>query len=132
MCRTTATSRTTVVADADKVTVTLDKRVFENAKVVGRDPSTDVAVIKIDAKDLPVLSLGDDAKARRPVGAGDRQSASPQLHRHGGNRQREGRDQSALLNPDGRNQYAITDFIQTDAAINPGNSGGPLSTSMAM
>src|SRR5689334_7086615 len=54
-----------VVADADKVTVTLfDRRVFENAKVVGRDPTTDVAVIKIDAKNLPMLSLGDDASAR--------------------------------------------------------------------
>jgi S1-C subfamily serine protease len=37
-----------------------------------------------------------------------------------------GRNQSTLLNPDGRNSYAITDYIQTDAAINPGNSGGPL------
>jgi serine protease Do len=37
-----------------------------------------------------------------------------------------GRNQSGLLNPDGRNSYAITDYIQTDAAINPGNSGGPL------
>src|SRR4051812_14448003 len=54
-----------VVADADKVTVTLyDKRVFENATVVGKDSTTDVAVIKIDAKDLPALSLGDDAKTR--------------------------------------------------------------------
>src|SRR5581483_9050447 len=53
-----------VVADADKVTVTLfDKRVFANAKVVGRDPTTDVAVIKIDAGNLPTVSLGDDANA---------------------------------------------------------------------
>ena len=53
-----------VVADADKVTVTLlDKRMFK-AKVVGRDPTTDVAVIKIDGTNLPSLQLGDDAKSR--------------------------------------------------------------------
>lgn len=113
-----------VVADADKVTVTLfDRRVFENAKVIGRDPTTDVAVIKIDAKNLPVLSLGDDANARvgqwvlaigNPLGLNFTVTA--------GIVSAKGRDQSALL----RNQYAITDYIQTDAAINPGNSGGPL------
>ena len=53
-----------VVADADKVTVTLlDKRVFK-AKVVGKDPSTDVAIIKIDGSDFPTLSMGDDAKEK--------------------------------------------------------------------
>jgi len=113
-----------VVADADKVTVTLfDKRVFENAKVVGRDPTTDVAVIKIDAKDLPTLSLGDDAKAR--VGQWVLAIGNPlrlDFTVTAGIVSAKGRDQSALLN----NQYAITDFIQTDAAINPGNSGGPL------
>jgi len=113
-----------VVADADKVTVTLfDRRVFENAKVVGRDPTTDVAVIKIDAKNLPMLSLGDDASARvgqwvlaigNPLGLNFTVTA--------GIVSAKGRDQSALL----RNPYAITDYIQTDAAINPGNSGGPL------
>jgi serine protease Do len=117
-----------VVADADKVTVTLfDKRVFENAKVVGRDPTTDVAVIKIDAKDLPMLSLGDDSKAR--VGQWVLAIGNPlrlNFTVTAGIVSAKGRDQSALLNADGRNPYAITDFIQTDAAINPGNSGGPL------
>jgi serine protease Do len=113
-----------VVAGADKVTVTLfDRRVFENASVVGRDPTTDVAVIKIDAKNLPVLSLGDDANARvgqwvlaigNPLGLNFSVTA--------GIVSAKGRDQSRLFN----NPYAITDFIQTDAAINPGNSGGPL------
>jgi len=113
-----------VVADADKVTVTLfDRRVFENAKVIGRDPTTDVAVIKIDAKSLPVLSMGDDANARvgqwvlaigNPLGLNFTVTA--------GIVSAKGRDQSSLL----RNPYAITDYIQTDAAINPGNSGGPL------
>src|SRR5437762_834991 len=53
-----------VVAGADRVTVTLlDNRKFP-AKVIGRDPTTDVAVIKVDAKDLPTVSLGDDRQAR--------------------------------------------------------------------
>jgi serine protease Do len=118
-----------VVADADKVTVTLfDRRVFENAKVIGRDPTTDVAVIKIDGKNLPTLSLGDDANARvgqwvlaigNPLGLNFTVTA--------GIVSAKGRDQTnRLLNADGRNPYAITDYIQTDAAINPGNSGGPL------
>src|SRR5205814_626202 len=53
-----------VVEGADKVTVGLtDRRTF-TAKVVGRDPTTDVAVIKIDANNLPTVALGDDSKAR--------------------------------------------------------------------
>jgi serine protease Do len=117
-----------VVADADKVTVTLfDKRRFE-AKVVGRDPTTDVAVVKIDDRNLPTLSLGDDASAR--VGQWVLAIGNPlQLNFTvtAGIVSAKGRNQSGLLNPDGRsNPYAITDYIQTDAAINPGNSGGPL------
>jgi serine protease Do len=112
-----------VVADADKVTVTmLDKRVFE-AKVIGRDPSTDVAVIKIDGTNLPVTVLGDDNNSRvgqwvvaigNPLGLDFTVTA--------GIISAKGRPLSGLL----RNQYEITDYIQTDAAINPGNSGGPL------
>src|SRR5215212_808134 len=112
-----------VVADADKVTVTLlDKRSFE-AKVVGRDPSTDVAVIKIDGSNLPVTALGDDNTARvgqwvvaigNPLGLDFTVTA--------GIISAKGRPLSGLL----RNTYEITDYIQTDAAINPGNSGGPL------
>ena len=71
------------------------------------------------------MTLGDDDKAR--VGewvARDRQSARPRLHGHRRHHQRQGAQRSAgLLCSD---SYAISDFIQTDAAINPGNSGGPL------
>ncbi|HET9684143.1 MAG TPA: trypsin-like peptidase domain-containing protein [Gemmatimonadaceae bacterium] len=112
-----------VVADADKVTVTLlDKRSFE-AKVIGRDPTTDVAVIKIDGNNLPVATLGDDNLARvgqwvvaigNPLGLDFTVTA--------GIISAKGRPLPGLL-PGG---YAITDYIQTDAAINPGNSGGPL------
>ena len=112
-----------VVADADKVTVTLlDKRSF-TAKVIGRDSTTDVAVIKVDGTDLPVASLGDDNVARvgqwvvaigNPLGLDFTVTA--------GIISAKGRSLPGLL----KGSYAITDYIQTDAAINPGNSGGPL------
>jgi serine protease Do len=112
-----------VVADADKVTVTLlDKRVFD-AKVIGRDPTTDVAVIKIDGNNLPVATLGDDNVARvgqwvvaigNPLGLDFTVTA--------GIISAKGRPLNGLLG----GRYEITDYIQTDAAINPGNSGGPL------
>jgi serine protease Do len=112
-----------VVADADRVTVTLlDKRTF-SARVIGADPTTDVAVIKIDGTNLPVVSLGSDENARvgqwvvaigNPLGLDFTVTA--------GIISSKGRNLPGLL----QNTYAITDFIQTDAAINPGNSGGPL------
>ena len=117
-----------VVADADRVNVTLfDKRVFP-AKVIGRDSTTDVAVIKIDAgTQLPTLSLGDDMKAR--VGQWVLAIGNPltlDFTVTAGIVSAKGRKATGLLNPNGQNPYAITDYIQTDAAINPGNSGGPL------
>jgi serine protease Do len=112
-----------VVADADKVTVTLlDKRSYE-AKVIGRDPTTDVAVIKIDGTDLPVATLGDDNKSR--VGQWVVAIGNPldlQFTVTAGIISAKGRPLPGLL----PGNYAITDYIQTDAAINPGNSGGPL------
>lgn len=112
-----------VVADADKVTVTLlDKRSFE-ARVIGRDPTTDVAVIKVNASDLPVATLGDDNAARvgqwvvaigNPLGLDFTVTA--------GIISAKGRPLNGILG----GRYEITDYIQTDAAINPGNSGGPL------
>ena len=112
-----------VVADADKVTVTLlDKRSFE-AKVIGRDPTTDVAVIKIDGNNLPVASLGDDNQSR--VGQWVVAIGNPldlQFTVTAGIISAKGRPLPGLL----PSNYAITDYIQTDAAINPGNSGGPL------
>ena len=117
-----------VVADADRVNVTLfDKRTF-SAKVIGKDPTTDVAVVKIDAgNNLPTLNLGSDAAAR--VGQWVLAIGNPlQLNFTvtAGIVSAKGRKAPELLNPNGTNPYAITDYIQTDAAINPGNSGGPL------
>ena len=113
-----------VVQDADRVNVTLtDRRVFK-ARVVGRDPTTDVAVIKIDANDLPVVAFGDDNSSR--VGEWVLAIGNPlalDFTVTAGIISAKSRSVPGLL---GRNNYAITDYIQTDAAINPGNSGGPL------
>ena len=120
----TNTDRETI---ADKVTVKmLDHRVF-TAKVVGHDRTTDVAVIKIDGTNFPTVSLGNDVTSRtgewvlaigNPLGLENTVTA--------GIISAKGRSLAELMNPNGTNQYAISDLIQTDAAINPGNSGGPL------
>ena len=112
-----------VVQDADRVNVTLtDRRVFR-ARVVGRDPTTDVAVIKIDATNLPIVTFGDDNTTR--VGEWVLAIGNPlalEFTVTAGIVSAKSRSVAGLL----RNNYSITDYIQTDAAINPGNSGGPL------
>src|SRR6266699_2987196 len=103
-----------VVAGADRVMVRLyDKREF-TAKVVGSDPATDMAVIKIDARNLPAVSLGNSDSTR--VGEAFTFTVTAGIVSAKGR----------LLNGLQQSRYAIQDFIQTDAAINPGNSGGPL------
>jgi len=113
-----------VVADMDKVQVILvDHRTF-NAKVIGRDPTTDVAVIKIEGNDFPMISLGDDATAR--VGQWVLAIGNPlelDFTVTAGIISAKGR---SVPLPGKAESYRIMDFIQTDAAINPGNSGGPL------
>jgi serine protease Do len=114
-----------VVADADHIYVTLlDNRQF-TARLIGRDPNTDVAVIKIDATHLPAATFGNSDQTRigdwvlaigNPLGFTFTVTA--------GIISAKGRTLDGLRDPDQR--YTIQDFIQTDAAINPGNSGGPL------
>jgi len=114
-----------VVAGADRVKVILqDKREF-TARVVGRDPNTDVAVIKIDATGLPVVALGDSD----PLQVGDWVVAvgypldlGPTVT--SGIISAKGR-QIGILGEKGASA-PVEDYLQTDAAINPGNSGGPL------
>ena len=109
-----------VVEDADSIKVVLgDKREFK-AKVIGTDPQTDVALLKInDPENLPVLKLGDSSKLE--VGEWVIAIGNPF-----------GLDQTVtvgVVSATGRSSVGISeyeDFIQTDAAINPGNSGGPL------
>jgi serine protease Do len=108
-----------VVGDADLIKVKLaDGREFK-AKVVGADPQSDVAVIKIDATDLPVLRLGDSDKLE--VGEWVIAIGNPFGLSH--------TVTVGVVSAKGRSRIGINDyedFIQTDAAINPGNSGGPL------
>ena len=112
-----------VVENASKVSVGLsDKRQFD-ATVVGTDPLTDLAVVKIDAKNLPVAFLGnsDNLKVGQWVMAiGNPLSLSSTVT--AGIVSAIGRGQLGLI----RDSYGVENFIQTDAAINPGNSGGAL------
>jgi len=112
-----------VVENASKVTVGLsDKRQFD-AVVVGTDPLTDLAVVKIEANNLPVAFLGnsDNLKVGQWVMAiGNPLSLSSTVT--AGIVSAIGRGQLGLI----RDSYGVENFIQTDAAINPGNSGGAL------
>jgi len=107
-----------VVADADEVTVrTTDRREY-SAKVVGLDKRTDVAVLKIEGKDLPVVRLGDPSKLR--PGEWVLAIGSPFTF--------ENSVTAGIVSATGRSMPGedLVPFIQTDVAVNPGNSGGPL------
>ncbi len=107
-----------VVDGADEVNVKLyDRREFK-AKVIGLDKRTDVALLKIDAKDLPKVTIGDPEKLKvgewvvaigKPFGLENTMTAG-------------------IVSGKGRDlpQEILVPYIQTDAAVNPGNSGGPL------
>ena len=114
-----------VVAGAAKVTVKLlDNREFE-AHVVGTDPQTDIAVIKIDARSLPVVAFGNSDSTRIGewvLAIGNPLGDEFTFTVTAGIVSAKGRGLRGLSD----SRYAIQDFIQTDAAINPGNSGGPL------
>jgi len=108
-----------VVKDADEIKIRLsDKREFKG-KVIGTDPKTDLAIIRIEAHNLPVIKIGDSGKMK--VGETVLAIGNPF-----------GLNQtvtSGIVSAVGRADVGITDyedFIQTDAAINPGNSGGAL------
>ena len=108
-----------VIENADKITVTLyDGRSFK-AKVVGRDPDTDIAVLHIDAKDLVQIPLGNSSTLQ--VGDFVIAICNPFGLEH--------TVTAGIVSAKGRTQVQdgkYSDFIQTDAAINPGNSGGAL------
>ena len=108
-----------VIKDADEIKVKLsDKREFKG-KVIGTDPKTDLAVIKIDSNHLPVIRLGDSEKLKigeTVIAIGNPFGLSQTVT-------------SGIVSATGRANVGIADyedFIQTDAAINPGNSGGAL------
>jgi Do/DeqQ family serine protease len=108
-----------VIDGATDITVTLNDKREMKAKVVGTDANTDIAVLKIDAKDLTALPLADSAKAR--VGDLVLAMGSPFGLRE--------TVTMGIISARGRANLGIEnyeDFIQTDAPINPGNSGGAL------
>jgi len=116
-----------VVGDADEIKVALkDGREFD-AEIVGTDPRTDVAVIKIDGKKLPAIELGDSDALKigewviavgNPFGLSETVTV--------GVVSAKGRSGFGITQNPTTGEVGYEDFIQTDAAINPGNSGGPL------
>lgn len=108
-----------VTAGADQIVVALRDGRETLARVIGSDPETDLAVLKIDLKSLPVITIGRSDQIRigdvalaigNPFGVGQTVTMG-------------------IISATGRNQLGLNnyeDFIQTDAAINPGNSGGAL------
>jgi serine protease Do len=107
-----------VVNKADEILVTLtDKREFK-AKLIGSDKGTDIALIKIDSENLPVVTMGKAAELK--VGEWVLAIGSPFGFEHSVT--------AGIVSAKGRNlpEENYVPFIQTDVAINPGNSGGPL------
>lgn len=108
-----------VVKDASEIIVTLLNGTEYTAKIVGQDPNTDVALIKIEQNDLPFLRLGDSNHlevGEWVIAIGNPLGLQASLT-------------AGVVSAVGRNNLELArveDFIQTDAAINQGNSGGPL------
>jgi serine protease Do len=108
-----------VVKGADKITVVFDDNRELEAQLIGTDPQTDLAVLKVDGKDLPYLNFANSDLI--DVGEWAIAIGSPF--------QLEATVTVGVVSAKGRQNLKITDledFLQTDAAINPGNSGGPL------
>ena len=110
-----------VVENGERIIVTLKDRQQFDAELVGSDPGTDIALVKIDAEDLAALDLGDSDRLQvgdyvlaigNPFGLG--QTVTSGI--------------VSALGRSGLNIEGYEDFIQTDASINPGNSGGALVT----
>lgn len=111
-----------VIANADVIEVTLENNQVYQARLVGTDPATDIALIKIEAEDLPAVPMGNSDDLR--LGEWVLAIGSPYDLRStitAGIVSAKGR---SMPNYDG--QYRVESFIQTDAAVNPGNSGGAL------
>jgi serine protease Do len=106
-----------VVNQATRIRVTLKDKRELTARIVGEDATTDVALLKVDAADLPAVTIGDAARVRvgEPVAA----IGSPFGFEHSVT--------AGIVSAKSRNvDDLLVPFIQTDAAVNPGNSGGPL------
>lgn len=133
-----------VVDNADKIQVVLSDRRKVEAKVIGRDPNTDLALIKVDASDLPVVKMGNSDNVQvgewvlavgfpldlqTTVTAGivsAKSRAIGILNRDQQPTEEEYEEYQRTGKAPARTNSAIESYIQTDAAINPGNSGGAL------
>lgn len=113
-----------VIANAGSIRVTMNNNTSFDAVVVGTDPATDVALLKVDAENLPTLELADSDKLRlgewvlaigSPLGEQLRSTITAGIVSAKGR---------SMPNQNG--EFKIESFIQTDAAVNPGNSGGAL------
>lgn len=111
-------TNTHVIQEAEKITVGLSDRRELSAKVVGKDPRSDIALLKIEAENLPVVKIGDSRKLK--VGQWVLAIGSPFGFEHSATQ--------GIISALGRSLPSDTyvPFIQTDAAVNPGSSGGPL------
>ena len=115
-----------VVADASEIEVTLNNNKTYKASVIGTDPATDVALIKIDAQNLPAINFADSDKVRLGewvLAIGSPLGRELQSTITAGIVSAKGRQ---MLSDRRENELKIESFIQTDAAVNPGNSGGAL------
>lgn len=111
-----------VIKDADKIDVILNDKRSYTAKLIGRDPATDIALLKITAKDLPTISYGDSEKIKVGewvLAVGNPFNLTSTVT--AGIVSAKGRSLKML-----QENNSIESFIQTDAAVNPGNSGGAL------
>lgn len=116
-----------VIDNADKIEVVLNNNKTYVAEVIGKDPNTDLALIKIDEKELPYIRFGNSDEVK--VGQWVLAVGNPfnlTSTATAGIISAKGRNISALENDPSKGIYPIESFLQTDAAVNPGNSGGAL------
>jgi len=116
-----------VVENADKIEVVLNNNKTYTAEVIGRDPNTDLALLKINEKELAYIRFGNSDEVK--VGQWVLAVGNPfnlTSTATAGIISAKGRNISALENDPEKGIYPIESFLQTDAAVNPGNSGGAL------
>lgn len=116
-----------VIDKADEIQITLNNKKTYTAKVVGTDPSTDLAVLKIDEQNLPFLQFGNSNQLKVGewvLAVGNPFNLTSTVT--AGIVSAKGRDINILKGDPFTGNTAIESFIQTDAAVNPGNSGGAL------
>lgn len=116
-----------VIEGADRIKVHLNDRRVYDAKVIGRDPSTDIALLKVEATDLDVLGYGDSDGVRVGewvLAVGNPMNLTSTVT--AGIVSAKARNINLLQYDPSRDIFPIESFIQTDAAVNPGNSGGAL------